>query len=460
MKLMSELEQPTTTRPEPFGISLSGGGFRATLFHLGAIRLLYDAGLLSKVKFISGVSGGGILAAHLALNWPRYTGTQDKFEAAAMEIVRFTQKDVRNRILRRWLLGWLALWPRILFKWSRVELLRREYHSLYGMRTFSEFPNVYKGNGPRVTLQCTNLATGLPCSFGRSGLMLYKEQAEGRGIKLDKDKELTYATELHGKHSGHRSGKAAISVAHGVAASSAFPPMFPPLKIDSTLLDCSKESLPSQLYLSDGGVFDNLGMDRPLWWYRQQHDDAMDQIKNFLIIDAEGPFNQVVGKPWRYKFILPRNIRATEVLMKRSSTLNWQFLSGLTNFTLVRVPESLVKSASPTELELAQAIRTDLDRFSNLEIEVLTQSGYVSARSALQKMKWIAGNLSSEVWCPVPKANLTSEQRNKKLLRARFKRWTPLFLGLRDWVWWLLFAILCASAFLLYLHAPLSFTFL
>jgi hypothetical protein len=266
--------------------------------------------------------------------------------------------------------------------------------------------------------------------------MLYKEEADGRGIKLAIDKELTFNTGL--------------SVAHGVAASSAFPPLFPPLKIDRKLLDDAKESLSSQYYLSDGGIFDNLGMDRPAWWYLQQHPDPADQIKNFLIIDAEGPFNQVVGKPRRYKFIVPRNIRATQVLMKRNSTLSWKYLSSL-NLTLVRIPEPPVKSASPTDLELAQAIRTDLDRFSNLEIEVLTGSGYLAALSALQNKQWIASNFTCKVWCPVLKSNLTSEQRKRKLVRSRFKRWTPIFLGFRDWVWWLLFTILCASTFLLYL---------
>jgi predicted acylesterase/phospholipase RssA len=429
-------EQPTGTQPECFGFSLSGGGFRATLFHLGAVRLLYEADLLRHVRFISGVSGGAILAAHLALNWDRYTGGPNEFEAAAMEIVRFTQKDVRNRILRRWIIGWLTLFPRIVCKWSRVELLRREYQSLYGDRKFSEFPNVYEGNGPRVTIQCTSMTTGLPCSFGRSGLMLYKEQADGRGIKLDEDKELTFATRL--------------SVAYGVAASSAFPPMFPPLQIDSKMLDCPEESFTSQHYLSDGGVFDNLGMDRPLWWYLQHHDHLADQIKNFLIIDAEGPFNQIDGRPWRYKFMLPRNVRATEVLMKRSSTLNWKFLSGLP-LNLVRIPEPRLDSDSPTELELVQGIRTDLDRFSDLELEALVRSGYSAARSALAKRGWISSEIPESLWHPVPPPNLTRPQRERKLHRARFRRWMPLLFGYRDWAWWISLTILCA--FLLYLYA-------
>ena len=53
------------------GLALSGGGFRATLYHLGLARFLHDAGLLSKVTHVTSVSGGSIFAAHLLLNWGR-----------------------------------------------------------------------------------------------------------------------------------------------------------------------------------------------------------------------------------------------------------------------------------------------------------------------------------------------------------------------------------------------------
>src|SRR5277367_884894 len=98
------------------GLALSGGGFRATLYHLGLVRFLRDAGLLSKVTHITSVSGGSILAAHVVLNWDRYNGSANEFDAAAREFLEFVRLDVRNRITRRfpltlplrlprWLLG-------------------------------------------------------------------------------------------------------------------------------------------------------------------------------------------------------------------------------------------------------------------------------------------------------------------------------------------------------------------
>mgnify|MGYP005640621919 CR=1 FL=1 len=39
------------------GLALSGGGFRATLYHLGVIRYLRDTGKLEEVSDIASVSG-------------------------------------------------------------------------------------------------------------------------------------------------------------------------------------------------------------------------------------------------------------------------------------------------------------------------------------------------------------------------------------------------------------------
>src|SRR5690348_15462267 len=51
------------------GIALSGGGFRAMLFHAGALLRMNELGLLSRAKRIASVSGGSIISGYLALNW-------------------------------------------------------------------------------------------------------------------------------------------------------------------------------------------------------------------------------------------------------------------------------------------------------------------------------------------------------------------------------------------------------
>src|SRR4051812_30862231 len=121
------------------GLALSGGGFRATLYHLGLIRFLRDAGLLSSVTHISSVSGGSILGAHLALNWDRYTGSANDFDSAAAEVLAFVRLDVRNRIVRRIPFASACQGLRRLGlrapsrRWSRAGLLEAYYQSdLYG----------------------------------------------------------------------------------------------------------------------------------------------------------------------------------------------------------------------------------------------------------------------------------------------------------------------------------------
>jgi predicted acylesterase/phospholipase RssA len=65
--------------PVVTGLALSGGGFRATLFHLGVIEHLRDASLLNGITEISSVSGGSIVAAHLVLNWQACTVARQNF---------------------------------------------------------------------------------------------------------------------------------------------------------------------------------------------------------------------------------------------------------------------------------------------------------------------------------------------------------------------------------------------
>src|SRR5262245_33201704 len=89
------------SRMNRIGLALSGGGFRATLYHLGLVRFLRDAGILPQITRITAVSGGSVFAAHLVLNWDRYNGSPSEFDAAASEVLSFVRLDVRNRIVRR-----------------------------------------------------------------------------------------------------------------------------------------------------------------------------------------------------------------------------------------------------------------------------------------------------------------------------------------------------------------------
>src|SRR3954451_16517865 len=60
-----------TRGPEPgIALCLSGGGYRAMVFHVGALWRLNETGLLGLINRLTSVSGGSITNAILALEWP------------------------------------------------------------------------------------------------------------------------------------------------------------------------------------------------------------------------------------------------------------------------------------------------------------------------------------------------------------------------------------------------------
>ncbi len=224
------------------GLALSGGGFRATLYHLGLARFLYDAGLLSSVTHISSVSGGSIFAAHLALNWDRYNGSSKDFDAAAAELLSFVRLDVRNRIVRRWLLAApVNFLRRLCFmranrRLMRVGLLEAHYQRyLFGDKLLSELPKT-----PQLHILATDLNEGGICSFNRNGALFQRRQADG-----------TF------RFQNVNVGLATVPMA--VAASSAFPGFFPPIHLSTADVGASPGEFAHQTF-TDGGIFDNLGV--------------------------------------------------------------------------------------------------------------------------------------------------------------------------------------------------------
>jgi predicted acylesterase/phospholipase RssA len=59
----NESKAPAANGSQFIALALSGGGSRAIAFHLGCLRALHDRGVLDKVRVISSVSGGSVIAA-------------------------------------------------------------------------------------------------------------------------------------------------------------------------------------------------------------------------------------------------------------------------------------------------------------------------------------------------------------------------------------------------------------
>src|SRR5438046_9374275 len=97
------------------GVCLSGGGFRATLFHAGALRRLNELGLVSRpyLRTVASVSGGSITAARLATALTRVAVkagepiARDDWDREFQSPLRaFTKADVRTRPFLKRFLPW------------------------------------------------------------------------------------------------------------------------------------------------------------------------------------------------------------------------------------------------------------------------------------------------------------------------------------------------------------------
>jgi predicted acylesterase/phospholipase RssA len=276
-------------RPEELQLALclSGGGFRATFFHLGVLRCLHDVGLLPKLKVVCSVSGGSILAAHLAVNWDKYAvGSNGGFDAAAESLIRFARIDLRGRIVRRWLLmRFLTLWIWSPSATKMTSLLQAHYTRLFGSADVKSLgPTPEQPGRPQFHLLATSMTTGDLCSFTDDGLW------------TDSDNEV--------RHLPNR----LLPISLAVAASSAFPPLFPPVEVTRTMLDASIAQFPHDKdYLTGGGVYDNLGIRKLLRLVIQKG-------KSFgleVVSDASGGFDWKTGSS--FSFIISRTVRGVMV---------------------------------------------------------------------------------------------------------------------------------------------------
>ncbi|HKF46455.1 MAG TPA: patatin-like phospholipase family protein [Terracidiphilus sp.] len=392
-------------------LTLSGGGFRATLYHLGVIRFLYEAKLLPDVRRIVAVSGGSVLAAHLILNWDRYTHDQVSFDLAAREILDFASSDVRGRVVRRWLFAWLSVLPRLTRKkhWTFTNLLQGEYRRLFGSATLGDL-NPAGGSRPHVFLNCTSLSTGSPCCFTRSGFTWYDES------------DLEHPITAPG-----------IDLSLAVAASSAFPPLFPPIAVSHESLSCDLREFPHPHFLTDGGIFDNLGINRMLRYDKDRGD--IDQI---IISDAEGNFDWDFDNA--YTLVTTRNIRASDLLMKRVSSLEYERAHDLKDRIVTFAIRTEIQGSgefcvlSPEIQRSLRNVRTDLDTFSPHEISCLVQHGYTVAREISIDRGLAPATLPTFPWTSGGEGSGQPRRQLGQLKRSGHRR-----LGLwssRDWVSW------------------------
>ena len=219
--------------PAAIGLCLSGGGYRATLFHAGVIVRLNELGILRRISRISSVSGGSIAAGILAMNWGKLqfngegvaTNLGAAFVAPCLEA---TSRTLDVRVTLAGFLPFVSAGNRLASLYDRYIFKDTKLHSL--------------PDDPVFIFNATNLQTG--------GLFRFTKKyiADWRALMCE----------------NHQ-----IKLSEAVAASSAFPPILAPMRLDLsretvTTPEGARSNDPAlhrEPVLVDGGVYDNLGLE-------------------------------------------------------------------------------------------------------------------------------------------------------------------------------------------------------
>lgn len=369
-----------TSGPGPddgIGLCLSGGGYRAMLFHLGTLWRLYDAQLLPQIQRISSVSGGSITAAVLGLAWDRLSfrpeDLRTSFVPEVVEPVRrlagvtidagsilrgiFLPGSVGDRIA--------AAYDRYLFRGATLQALPES---------------------PRFVINAVNIQSAALWRFSRPYMGDYRVGQIPRP---------------------------ALLVAKAVAASSAFPPVLSPTTLNvepNSFLPASGQDLQrlpftSEVILSDGGVYDNLGLETV--WKR---------YRTVLVSDGGGktqaqerPHRDWVRHAYRVLDLVDNQVRslrkrqlmasytAPEDQSVHRSGSYWGIRTDISHYNL---PDVLPCPISRTLL-LAE-VPTRLKRLPDVVQERLINWGYAVCDAALRR--YVAPDLPAPVDFPYPRS--------------------------------------------------------
>lgn len=232
--------------PSPgIALCLSGGGYRAMLFHTGALLRLNQLGYFQKLNRVSSVSGGSITAGVLALAWKRLrfdsTGVAREFDREVVRPVR----DLAGRTIDvKSILGGI-------FSPSSIgEKVASAYDRyLFKGATLQDLPEESPGAAPRFVINASNVQSGALYRFSRPHIWDY------RVGRIDRP---------------------TLALSKAVAASSAFPPVLSPLTLkfkqgdyaDGTGNGLQVPPYTTSPVLTDGGVYDNLGLETAWKRYR------------------------------------------------------------------------------------------------------------------------------------------------------------------------------------------------
>ena len=407
------------------GLALSGGGFRASLFHIGTLARLAECRMLRRVEVLSCVSGGSILGAYYYLKLRRLLESKADAEIQDADYVTLVRElaeefldavrgDLRGRLFTNVGDNWKMLWSR----YSRTDRAATLFERMFFARIPSDGSDAIRewrmtdlyvrprgredgfslryenwlreAKVPILVLNATTLNTGHNWQFTASWM---GEPPTGAGAQVDASRRLrrVYYRDLPAGQSPPALGKA-------VGASACVPALFPPVTMQGLYEGIDVE-------LVDGGVHDNQGIA-----------SLLDQDCTLVLVsdasgqmrDAEHPKRDLLGVASRSNSVLMARVRSAQITeltsLRRSDALRGLMIVHLKK-GLPAPPRDWIDCQEPyrpeddalapdadaepryridPEAQRALAeLRTDLDAFSDDEAYSLMAAGYEMTRVEL-----------------------------------------------------------------------------
>ncbi len=414
VQLIGELINPSVDSIEGLfigkvGLALSGGGFRASLFHLGVLAKLAEYDVLRHIEVISCVSGGSVVGAHY------YLALKKRLEASTGRLTRQCYIELVDEVITTFVAGvqqdirtkaMLQFWRRTeraaeLFEeyfYAKIDPLpNHEPHMTCDLKINPEGqenfnPTLDNWNRyakvPILILNATTFNTGHNWQFTASWMGEPKAYIEDDIDALARLRRMWYQeAPLPYKNKG-------ISLGRAVAASACVPVIFKPIKL--------KGLYPNKVVqLIDGGVRENQGI---FGLFEQSCDVLLVSDGCGQLDDQKSPSKSWVNAFKRasditmqavrsayYKQIMDRNhngkLRASMYVHLKKELeavpIDWVG-SGKQCSTDSIADVGITSYGIPKNIQkyLAEA-RTDLDSFDDVEMYALMLSGYRMTEKSL-----------------------------------------------------------------------------
>jgi NTE family protein len=355
-------------------LCLSGGGYRAMLFHVGALWRLNEFGYLPKLTRISSVSGGSITAGVLGFKWSKLAfdarGVGQAFDA---EVVRPIRALAGRTIDEGSIVSGIVLPGSVSDKIS--DAYRKH---LFGRATLQALPL----EPPSFVINATNVQSGALWRFSRPFMADYRV-----GVVKNPTIELAVA----------------------VAASSAFPPVLSPLRLEvdasayepasgQASEDLHREPFMTDVVLTDGGVYDNLGLETA--WKR--YDTILVSNGGGKMQPEPEPKSDWARHALRINEIIDNQVRSLRVRQVVASYQTgtrkgtyWGIRVDLADYGL---PDAL---PCPVDKTIALAsVKTRLQRLDAVVQERVINWGYAVCDAAMRR--WVDSTLPKPSGFPYP----------------------------------------------------------